>query len=462
MESKHSAWKARHFSAPSVVNIELTEGCNHRCRHCYNYWRHSSDKPKSMNKEGFDRIFEQLVDANVFHVVLSGGEPFLNFEVLQHAVSRLKDKNITLSCNSNLTVADEDKVKRLADIGLDHILTSLNTSSPVKASYITNNTNAFEKINKGIEIAVKNGIRVSANMIVSKHNIDDVFPTGQLAADLGCQKFFGTKLVPPSSKENNEMQSQELEKADVIKVLEQMLEVKSHTGIMIGTLVSYPLCLLSDLNRYRDFVGRGCPAQSGHFMSLSADGSVHACVHQPESYGNVFKDDLRVVYDRMKDWHIDKYKYEECVGCMYHYICRSGCRMTVHAQSGNYWGKDPLMTHKNCFTKEIKNIGGKKQNIDQNERFFVPERIRFRKEDGFYLLNTRWANTVLCETELSEKLQNIKNRKEIFFLKDVGIRYHDALYELVECDVLKIAGKNEDLKTKKQGFTTKTGHIIGA
>ena len=29
----------KYFSAPTTVNLELTELCNVKCRHCYNPWR---------------------------------------------------------------------------------------------------------------------------------------------------------------------------------------------------------------------------------------------------------------------------------------------------------------------------------------------------------------------------------------------------------------------------------------
>ena len=32
----------RIFNAPTVVNLEVTELCNAKCRHCYNPWREES------------------------------------------------------------------------------------------------------------------------------------------------------------------------------------------------------------------------------------------------------------------------------------------------------------------------------------------------------------------------------------------------------------------------------------
>ena len=95
------------------------------------------------------------------------------------------------------------------------------------------------------------------------------------------------------------------------------LKFKEETGIMIGTLVSYPLCLLGDLEKYRDFVGRGCPAQSGHLLNIGATGETHACVHEEKNYGNVFHDGISACYDNMGEWHSGEYIYDGCKECDY-------------------------------------------------------------------------------------------------------------------------------------------------
>ena len=118
------------FSAPTVVNIELTDKCNMKCMHCYNYWREDNSSCVSMSIMEMDRLVDILVENKVFHAILSGGEPFVNFEVLEYGIKKLRENNISFSCNSNLVLATEDKIKRLRDAGVDHILTSLNSFDP--------------------------------------------------------------------------------------------------------------------------------------------------------------------------------------------------------------------------------------------------------------------------------------------------------------------------------------------
>ena len=45
----------RLFSAPTVVNLEITEICNVKCRHCYNFWRDESIGQNSLDIEKFDK-----------------------------------------------------------------------------------------------------------------------------------------------------------------------------------------------------------------------------------------------------------------------------------------------------------------------------------------------------------------------------------------------------------------------
>ena len=98
----------RLFSAPTTVNFELTEICNVKCRHCYNPWRDESMGENSVDNSKLDRIIKEFSDAKVFHVILTGGEPMSNFDILVKAIKKLKDNNISVSCNSNLILANNN------------------------------------------------------------------------------------------------------------------------------------------------------------------------------------------------------------------------------------------------------------------------------------------------------------------------------------------------------------------
>ena len=42
------------YSAPTCINLEITEVCNFKCGHCYNPWRQDSMGVVSLKKEKLD------------------------------------------------------------------------------------------------------------------------------------------------------------------------------------------------------------------------------------------------------------------------------------------------------------------------------------------------------------------------------------------------------------------------
>lgn len=430
----------RLFSAPTVVNLEITEICNVKCRHCYNFWRDESIGQNSLDIEKFDKIINRIIEAGVFHVVLTGGEPMAKFPMLEHGFAKLKQANISFSCNSNLMLCTDERAKKLANLGLDHILTSLPSRDPVMNDFIMGKEGSFDRIMKGIENATKNGIRVSANMVVSKSTYNDVYETARLAAEKGCQKIFATRMVPPTYTHEN-VDKDHLPTAEETKIaLDQAIQAKKDFGIMIGTLVSYPLCFLGDLEKYSDFVGRGCPGQSGHQMSINATGDTHSCAHEAEGYGNVFDKPIKEIYQqpRMKKWRTS-YHFEGCKGCDYIDVCESGCRMTAKGHTGKHAGMDPLFLGPHVFEKHVKIVEENdfRKKIKSGMKFKVPNRLRFRKEDGFYLVNARWANTMPIANKIAELLIKYKDSGKTFTLNEFGSENIDLLANLYYKDVVE-------------------------
>lgn len=451
------------FSAPTAINLEITDVCNLRCRHCYNYWREDGTRSSSLTQKTMDELIDIFVDAGIFHVVLTGGEPLARFDILEYGLKKLSDKNISLSCNSNLILATEDKMKRLANAGLDHILTSLNSYDPDTNDNMICQPGAYQRIIKGIETAIKNGIRVSVNMIVSQKNKNHVYETGKLCSNLGCQKIFGTRTVPSVNLTNAQQTDFSMLKEDAIHTIEQLVRIKEDTGIMIGTLVSYPLCLLGDLERYKDFVGRGCPAQKGHVIGINANGDTHACVHESQSYGNVFDIGIYKAYKNMLNWHDGSYMYKGCEGCNYIDICQTGCRLSARAYYGDLNQRDQIMQGKDNFSKHYKIVYDNSiyEKIDNGLRFYVPKRLRFRKEKEFYLVNIRWANTITVNNKVAEFLMKYKALGEDFSLTEFGKENREILALLYFKDVIESKFIRYDDSRSMLGLSTNPLELLG-
>jgi len=290
------------LQTPCQIDMEITTACNHSCRYCYNFWRHDKGtKDIFMSKETIDLIIDDIIKNKVFNVVLTGGEPFTNYDVLLHGVKRLTQAGILVSCNTNLTLATKERLSELREAGLPHILTSLASFDPEINDNIFSKKGSYSKIIKNIINAVNAGIKISINTVISRHNKDHVYKTGLLAHALGASNLFLTRVVPSAACSPEVAREFVLKAEEYIPILDAAIRVKEETGITVGSLIQYPVCFLKDAEKYADFVGRGCPA-GRKMVCINADGETHGCFHEEKSYGNVLEIGLGGVWKNLEIW----------------------------------------------------------------------------------------------------------------------------------------------------------------
>lgn len=447
------------LKSPTVVSLIMTDVCNFKCRHCQNYWRAEDVKSSTLSEEQIDRLIERFIEAGIFHVVVTGGEPLIFQDSLEYLLQKLLAANLSISLNSNLVLATPERMKRLFDIGVDHILTSLNSHQSEVNDFMTRGNKGLESIVRGITTTVDAGIRVSANMIIQRINMNHVYEVGRLLSGLGVKKMFSTRSVMPPFAMPEEKDNYFLLPEESKRVLDEMIRCKDDFGIAIGTLVSYPLCFLGDLDRYRDFVGRGCPSQSGFAIGVYTDGSACTCCHSDTSYGNILDEPIFKVYQKMRPWHWEQH-YPGCDGCSYLNVCETGCRSMAHAAEGSFAGKDPLMVSPEAVTVPYKptiDIAAV-ENLKAGARCIAPKRLRFRKENGFYLINVRWGSTTYDSIAVAEFLLRYQKKGTTFTFADFSGTFDD-LVSLYHRDIIEIENTSLSKDVKMVGHNMAMAHM---
>jgi len=126
------------YRGPSLFLIILTLRCNQRCLYCQSTPEtcdtHGYDMDESTAKKALDLIF-QGPSQNV-HIEFQGGEPLLNWPVLQYMVgysqnmAEIHKKRLKLTVISNLILMDDEKLKFLLHHNVS-IVTSLDGPAEV-------------------------------------------------------------------------------------------------------------------------------------------------------------------------------------------------------------------------------------------------------------------------------------------------------------------------------------------
>jgi len=362
--------------SPISLQIELTDFCNHNCVHCYNFWRTDDSWKKEADKVNGKKLLDiadKIIDAEVFHVVLTGGEPLVvPLHMLEPLVKKYRDNNVSVSMNSNITLVTPEHVDFLKKYGLG-ILTSIISSDENEFDSVTQKKGSFKKFNDKLELLTKNDIHVSANMVVDKSRVSKVYETGKLAYSLGVKGFCATRMSPSNENIKN-YKSAVLDNNDITSMFDQLLALEKNFGIPVATLNAIPYCALDNPEKYSSLLHRSCMAGLTS-AGVSSKGELRSCQHFNTSGGNVLSENIRDIWDKMFSWRQEYISQSSCKSCIECTHCGGGCRENALKMSGELFGEDSVK--RTPLTKRLSSSNAT-ENIDAIK---IYPRMKYRNEE---------------------------------------------------------------------------------
>ena len=178
----------RKTGIPTWGLIELTNTCNFSCAWCYAGCQNKSRTPKIMSRDMAFEIADRLIGWGIKQITLSGGEPTIVpylLDLIKHSSSNGVITNII----SNTYLIDEDFARRLRESGLYQIETNLDSIRPDIHDEVRGVAGAHAQAMNAIKILSSTGIKVVAQMVVTKDNQDEVSSVFKLARELGASRF---------------------------------------------------------------------------------------------------------------------------------------------------------------------------------------------------------------------------------------------------------------------------------
>ena len=100
-----------HLSAPAIAFIETTNLCNLRCKHCYA--NSAYKRPNEMSTELIKETIDQLADAGILQLFLSGGEIFAHRDAVE-IINYARTKPFYTQVFTNGLLITEEKLAALA------------------------------------------------------------------------------------------------------------------------------------------------------------------------------------------------------------------------------------------------------------------------------------------------------------------------------------------------------------
>ncbi len=365
----------RVLSAPITCQVELTSACNNNCVYCYNYWRHSAQRHHDfMDEKTADRTVEELIENNIFHVTLTGGEVFLRRGQLFRMAEKLLTAGISCAVNSNLTLFSHEDAMKLRSLGIDGILTSVCSFERSRHDEISQRNGSFQRTLRGIGIAVEHGISVAVSMVVVKRNVGDVRQTGLFLKELGVNQFFATKASPPLNSRN--FQELMVSREELKSVMDDLAFLRDE-GMEVGILECYPLCGYKQQSRYSFVAGRRCSAGITT-CTIGATGGIRPCSHSDEEYGNIAVGGMKKAWEGMVVCRNGTRLPQACRSCKLLPRCSGGCRVDALYCTGKYDEQDPYADPAGVSLVELAEL--KMPDIKELQELSVNPCLKIRRE----------------------------------------------------------------------------------
>ncbi|WP_374287378.1 heme d1 biosynthesis radical SAM protein NirJ [Pseudomonas fluvialis] len=174
-----------------VVIWNLLRRCNLTCKHCYATSADSEFRNELDTTEALG-VIDQLHEAGVRVLILSGGEPLLRDDIFQLA-DYARDKGFYVALSTNGTLIDEQNIERIAAADFDYVGISIDGLEAVHDEW-RQLKGSFAASMHAIYLCRARGIRVGLRTTLTQHNYPQLPALLELMRAHDVQKFYLSHL----------------------------------------------------------------------------------------------------------------------------------------------------------------------------------------------------------------------------------------------------------------------------
>lgn len=264
--------RALDLGIPLGVQLDLTYRCNERCVHCYLDHEDHGEMTTAEIKD----LLDQLAEAGVFFLTLSGGEIFMRkdfFEILEHA----RKLRFSVKLKTNAVMIGRAKAERIAELGVESVQISVYSHKPEVHDAITKLPGSFRRTLEGARLLKSCGVTVSFANVLMKHNVDDYPQVQALCAELDVEYKIDPTITPMMDGDRSIL---------ALNIDSERLTEIYHDPTLVGNAEEFcapPSGALAEKDALETL-----PCSAGHTACyISPYGEVYPCVQFPLLSGNV-------------------------------------------------------------------------------------------------------------------------------------------------------------------------------
>jgi radical SAM protein with 4Fe4S-binding SPASM domain len=262
--------RALRLGVPFSVQLDLTYRCNEQCVHCYL----DHEDHGEMTTAEIKHLLEEMADAGVFMLMLSGGEIFLRkdfFEILEYA----RALTFCIKLKTNAVLIREAQAARLRDLGVESIQISIYSHRPEVHDAITKVPGSLRRSIDAVRFLKSQGLKVIMANVLMTENMNDYHGVRALAEQLGAECTLDPTITPMMDGDRSVL---------ALNAGESTLQRLFRDEALVGNADVFCSPPVAPDENSMDAL----PCSAGHTACyVSPYGEFYPCVQFPLSCGNV-------------------------------------------------------------------------------------------------------------------------------------------------------------------------------
>ncbi len=271
--------------APVSLSLAMTNRCNYECVHC---GVNLPSGVREMTTGEWIRTIRTLLEMGSAYFALTGGEP-LTRDDMEDIIAKGFDSRATAVLFTNGKILTRRRARSLKRAGLFGLCVSLDSADPQIYNRMRGDANAFEHALSAVRHAREEGLYTLAQAVVYKDQLNKhkLFKLFRLAKSQGAHEFRIMKPARAGTLINSTEEGIFYDEADDAFV--RRLQYQANRRWDMPKVTVFPF---SEIGKF------GCNAGVRHSY-ITARGDWTPCDFIPLSFGNVLKEDMRVIWRRM-------------------------------------------------------------------------------------------------------------------------------------------------------------------
>ncbi|MFI5394015.1 MAG: radical SAM/SPASM domain-containing protein [Candidatus Binatia bacterium] len=288
---------------PPVVTFAITDKCQCRCVHCGAAT--FDGKRSEISLSDMERIVAECVALGVTNVIYTGGEPLLHRD-LEACVALVPKEKAVAQVFSNAVALDAARLQALKAAGLYAIKISLDSPNPDEHDRLRGRPGVFAAVERGVRASLDAGLLVGLSTYATNESVR----TGHLPRVVELAAGWGIHEITVFDAHTAGRFRQ---REDVTLTPESRRELLEQSRRLNAERAPRPRIITQSWtntsSKFAKYVG--CLAATSQFH-ITPSGDFTPCDFTPLSFGNVLKEPISTLWQKLVTHPAYKTHCQEC------------------------------------------------------------------------------------------------------------------------------------------------------